>query len=151
MQNHYFDKNGYYTYSGVANPDNACPLTATREAPEQHEGYHPKWDGEVWGYVKDLRGTKYYMPDGSVCEITEIEGQVPEEGCLNKPEPTEAEKIQQRIIEIQQELVNNDLASVRPLRAKVAGTATEADEVRLSELEEQAQKLRVELAVLLVK
>jgi hypothetical protein len=65
------------------------------------------------------------------------------------PEPTEIEKAQQRITKIQQELVDNDLASVRPLRAKIAGTAKEADEARLNELEKQAQALRTELATLL--
>lgn len=62
------------------------------------------------------------------------------------PEPTEAELVQQRIAEIQQQLTANDLASVRPLRAKIAGTATAEDEARLVELEEQAQALRAELA-----
>ncbi|KAF1073417.1 hypothetical protein [Halodesulfovibrio sp. MK-HDV] len=65
------------------------------------------------------------------------------------PEPTETEKAQKRIAEIQQELVSNDLASVRSLRAKVAGNSTDADDARLRDLEEQAQKLRTELAALL--
>lgn len=64
------------------------------------------------------------------------------------PPLTEAELTHQRIFEIQQELTANDLASVRPLRAKVAGTATEFDDDRLVELEEQAQALRAELATL---
>lgn len=149
MQNYYFDENGYYVASGYANPDNACPLNATREVPEQREGYHLKWNSEAWDHVQDMRGTKYYMPDGSEYEITEIEGQLPAGGSLTKPKPTEAEKAQQRVTEIQHALTVNDLASVRPLRAKVAGTAKEADELRLNELEEQAQKLRTELAALL--
>ncbi|MFA9396501.1 MAG: hypothetical protein ACERJ1_17595 [Halodesulfovibrio sp.] len=148
MQNHYFNEHSYYTYSGYANPDNLPPLTATREAPEQREGYHPKWNGNVWNYVQDMRGTKYYMSDGSEDEITEIEGLLPEGASLTKPEPTEAKKVKQRITEIQQKLTVNDLASVRPLRAKVAGTATEFDDARLVELEEQAQALRTELATL---
>lgn len=61
---------------------------------------------------------------------------------------SEQEQIEQRIAEIQQELTANDLASVRPLRAKLAGTATEFDDARLAELEEQAQALRTELATL---
>lgn len=65
------------------------------------------------------------------------------------PELTKIENAQQRIAEIQQELASNDLASVRPLRAKIAGTAKEADEARLNELEKQAQALRTELAALL--
>lgn len=64
------------------------------------------------------------------------------------PEPTEAELTQQRIAQIQQQLTANDLASVRPLRAKLAGTVTPEDDARLAELEEQAQVLRAELAEL---
>lgn len=64
------------------------------------------------------------------------------------PEPTEAEKAQQRITEIQSLLTANDLASVRPLRAKLAGTSTDFDDNRLAELEEQAQALRAELVTL---
>jgi len=88
MQNYYFNTQGYFTYSGYANPDNLPPWNATRTVPEQREGYHPKWNGEKWGYVRDMRGTKCYMPDGSEHEISEIEGQVPESASLTKPEPT---------------------------------------------------------------
>jgi hypothetical protein len=59
---------------------------------------------------------------------------------------TESELSAQRAEELRQQLTANDLASVRPLRAKVAGTATAEDEARLVELEEQAQALRAELA-----
>ncbi|WP_430735376.1 hypothetical protein [Halodesulfovibrio aestuarii] len=154
MQNHYFDEHGYYTYSGYANPENLPPLNATRETPEQREGLHPKWNSNGWDYVQDMRGTIYYMPDGSEHEITEIEGQLPEGASLTKPkppEPTEQELTDQRIAEIQQQLTANHLASVRPLRAKVAGTATPEDEARLVELEAQAQALRTELATLNTK
>ncbi|WP_430735174.1 hypothetical protein [Halodesulfovibrio aestuarii] len=102
MQNHYFNEHGYYTYTGYANSDNVCPLTATRTAPEKIEGYHPKWNGEAWEYVQDMRGTKYYMPDGSEHEIIEIEGQLPEGASLTKPappEPTYAELRQAAILE----------------------------------------------------
>jgi len=80
---------GYFTYSGYANPDNLPPLNATRTVPEQREGYHPKWNGETWEYVQDMRGTKYYMPDGSEHECSEIEELLPEGASLIKPEPPE--------------------------------------------------------------
>lgn len=53
-----------------------------------------------------------------------------------------------RIEEIKQLLQANDIASVRPLRAKVAGTATDTDTARLLELESEAAALRQELASL---
>lgn len=103
MQNYYFDEHCYYVASGYANPENACPLNATREVPEQREGYHPKWNGEAWEYVQDMRGTKYYMSDGSQHEFLEIEEQLPEGASLQKPEPpkptlTEARATKQRQI-----------------------------------------------------
>ncbi|MEZ6854191.1 hypothetical protein [Halodesulfovibrio aestuarii] len=69
------------------------------------------------------------------------------------PAPTEQELAEQRISEIQQALTANDLASVRPLRAifdaqKKAVAPDPQDEARLTELEEQAQTLRAELATL---
>ncbi len=51
-----------------------------------------------------------------------------------------------RCAAIQRELDAIDLQSVRPLRAKLAGTATADDEARLASLEAQAQTLRTELA-----
>ncbi|SIO25724.1 hypothetical protein [Halodesulfovibrio marinisediminis] len=66
----------------------------------------------------------------------------------NYPQLLQQELNSQRSIEIQHLLKVNDLASVRPLRAKVAGTATAEDDKRLAELEKQAQALRTELAKL---
>ena len=44
------------------------------------------------------------------------------------------------------ELDRMDLQAVRPLRAIVAGTATETDRQKLTEIEEQVAQLREELA-----
>lgn len=49
---------------------------------------------------------------------------------------------QKRIAEIQSQLDNIDRQSVRPLRAKLAGTHTQADLDRLEELENEAVILR---------
>ena len=59
---------------------------------------------------------------------------------------TPASELRRRAI--LQELEQIDLQSVRPLRAKLAGTATAEDERILSELEARATSLRVELATL---
>ena len=61
-------------------------------------------------------------------------------------EPTAEEQAQQRAVEIERKLMENDLASVRSLRAKASGTATDADDKRLQELEAEAQELRKQLA-----
>jgi len=52
---------------------------------------------------------------------------------------------QNRIAEIKSELSYIDYQTIRPLRAKMAGTATTIDENKLSELEAEAVKLRTEL------
>ena len=44
------------------------------------------------------------------------------------------------------ELDHLDLQAVRPLRAIAAGTATETDRQKLTEIEEQVAQLRQELA-----
>jgi hypothetical protein len=49
-----------------------------------------------------------------------------------------------RIAEIKSELLNIDSQTIRPLRAKMAGTETQADIDKLSELELQAIALREE-------
>lgn len=56
---------------------------------------------------------------------------------------------QNRIAEIKGLLSNIDTQTVRPLRAKIEGTATTTDENKLSELETEAYKLREELNYLI--
>lgn len=53
---------------------------------------------------------------------------------------------QLRRAELLAELAAIDAASARPLRAILVGSATDADRVRLTELDEQAAALRAELA-----
>ncbi|MEZ6854354.1 hypothetical protein [Halodesulfovibrio aestuarii] len=119
---------------------------------EYDEGVHAiQWDG-VNGHIE------FVTSDGGVMTtpVSQMEVQPyvdawqAEKMRLDALENAQAEEdeTQQRIAEIQDLLVVNDLASVRPLRAKVAGTATAEDDARLAELEEQAQALRAELAAL---
>lgn len=59
--------------------------------------------------------------------------------------PTREELALIRAEEIRAELAGIDSQAVRPLRAIVAGTATDEDRARLAELETRADKLRAEL------
>ena len=59
------------------------------------------------------------------------------------PEPTPEEIAQ---AEIKSRLSQIDLESVRPLRAKVHGTATPEDDAKLAALEQEAEELREGLA-----
>lgn len=52
----------------------------------------------------------------------------------------------ERIAAARSRLAALDAAAVRPLRAVVAGTATDADHTRLADIEAEAQKLREALA-----
>ena len=61
------------------------------------------------------------------------------------PEPTEEELKEKRIAELISQLNTIDFATVRPLRAQLNGTATQADTDKLASLEAQAVVLRAEL------
>lgn len=68
------------------------------------------------------------------------------DGTWALPAVTAAEIAAQRIAEIDARLTAIDIASVRALRASVAGTATEADVAQLATLETEAAALRAERA-----
>lgn len=51
-----------------------------------------------------------------------------------------------RIVEIKSRLAEIDSESIRPLRAVLADTATDADKSKLTELENEAIELRTELS-----
>ena len=61
-------------------------------------------------------------------------------------ELTPEEQKQVRMAEIKSRLLEIDLESVRPLRAKVSSTSTPEDDATLAALEQEAGALRVELA-----
>lgn len=76
------------------------------------------------------------------------------EWALATPRPTEhdvdewaaREDARLRRAAVMRELDAIDMQSIRPVRAKQAGTATAEDEAKIAALEAQAQTLRIELA-----
>ena len=58
---------------------------------------------------------------------------------------------EEKIAELKQQLSALDLQAVSPLRAIVAGTATDEDTVKLSEIESTATELRTQLSNLIDK
>ena len=92
----------------------------------------------------------WVIPDNSALatKIMSMDGFIPittEYGELidvEPPEPTTEDKI----FKLKQQLSKLDLQAVRPLRAIVAGTATDEDRSRLAEIEGQAEMLRAEIA-----
>lgn len=127
----------------------ALPADATTlQPPAQREGFACVLNlaGDVWEHVEDHRGKAGYV-EGHHHTVRDL-GPLPAGWSDTAPEPTPEQQTAQRRIEIQRELDAIDLQSVRPLRAKLAGTATAEDERILSELESRAAALRTELATL---
>ena len=93
-------------------------------------------------------------PNGGWMVQDDGDGPYIKEWTLAEPRPTDAavtawavgEATRTRCAAIQRELDAIDLQSVRPVRAKLAGTATPEDEAKIADLEAQAQTLRTELA-----
>ena len=63
----------------------------------------------------------------------------------NRPLTPEEQK-QVRTVEIKSRLLEIDLESVRPLRARAYGTSTPEDDAKLAALEQEVEELREELA-----
>ena len=103
------------------------------------DGYKPfveaeKEDGKAYEY-------SYEETESEIREIaTEI---IIDEAELQRQER------EQLINEAKQQLDELDLKSVRALRAVVAGTSTNADLLKLEEIETQVQEIRKELETLL--
>ena len=66
----------------------------------------------------------------------------------NSSEEVEVSPIKNEQAEIFAKLEELDLQAVRPLRAIVAGTATETDRKKLSEIEAEVKKLRKEIGII---
>ena len=66
----------------------------------------------------------------------------------NSSEEAEVSPIKNEQEEIFAKLEELDLQAVRPLRAIVAGTATETDRQKLSEIETEVKKLRKEIGII---
>ena len=98
----------------------------------------------------DLEQPKFVIPDNSelAIKIQTIQNPkfvIDDNGELTdivKGDPTNEQKMQC----LKQQLAELDLQAVRPLRAIAAGTATDEDKSRLTEIELQAETLRSEIA-----
>lgn len=130
--------------AGIVLPANATPIAP----PAARSGYAVVLNmaGDTWEYVEDHRNLSGYI-NGVAATIVEL-GPLPTGWSTVAPEPTPEQTKEIRRNEIVTTLQTIDLQSVRPLRAKVAGTATADDERILAELEAQAVTLRAELATL---
>jgi DNA-binding transcriptional MerR regulator len=76
-------------------------------------------------------------------ELKETETALEAWGLTEEEQAEEAKNI--RRAELISQLDEIDLKTIRPMRAKEAGVATDADLAKLQELEEQAAQIRAEL------
>ena len=144
--NYYFDAADPlrpYTYSLEANPASLPPVDATRIAPQMKDGFRPCWDGEKWIQVEDFRGRKGWLGREELT-IGNL-GPLPDGWSDEPPEPTPQEKSIARSEAIKAELLNLDLASIRPLRGIGNGEDAVEDHTRLVESRKKAEALRGEL------
>lgn len=123
--------------NGCWQTDSGFPDTNWLEGQSEYE--QPKFvipdNSELAVKIQTFQNPKFITDDnGELIDI--VEG-----------EPTN----EQKIAEIKSQLNRLDLSAIRSLRAIAAGTATEEDTVKLSEIESTATELRTQLSNLIGK
>ena len=123
--------------NGCWQTDSGFPDTNWLEGQSEYE--QPKFvipdNSELAVKMQTIQNPKFVTDDdGNLVDI--VEG-----------EPTN----EQKITEIKSQLNQLDLSAIRSLRAIAAGTATEEDTVKLSEIESTATELRTQLSNLIGK
>lgn len=123
--------------NGCWQTDSGFPDTNWLEGQSEYE--QPKFvipdNSELAIKIQTIQNPKFITDDnGKLIDI--VEG-----------EPTN----EQKIAEIKSQLNQLDLSAIRSLRAIAAGTATEEDTVKLSEIESTATELRTKLSNLIGK
>ena len=103
--------------------------------------------GKVDGIPGDVPGS-WYLPNNMCTAATPPTDEPGKWKYLDGgwKEYTAEDAKQVRAIEIKSRLLEIDLESVRPLRAKAYGTSTPEDGAKLAALEQEAEALRTELA-----
>ena len=102
----------------------------------------------------DCEQPKWVIPDNSelvqkICTASYWEPVTDGEGNLIDIKPVEPPVTpEEQVTELKGQLNAIDMQAVRPLRAIIAGTATEEDRERLAQLEAQAEALRAELKII---
>ena len=123
--------------NGCWQTDSSFPDTNWLEGQSEYE--QPKFvipdNSELAVKIQTVQNPKFITDDnGELIDI--VEG-----------EPTN----EQKIAEIKSQLNQLDLSAIRSLRAIAAGTATEEDIAKLSEIESTATELRTQLSNLIGK
>lgn len=141
-----YDQNGIYVGSMPKGKEDFPPDNCLLIEPETRPGYWPVRNavGDNWDYAEDNRGAEGYV--GTERIVIRDLGPLPDCWSETPPDPRTPEEI--RRAEIYTELARIDSNVIRPMRAQLAGTATDEDEVIVAQLEWRAQVLREELEAL---
>lgn len=99
---HYHPITGEFITEGIADADPLVPdnwlipaHSTTEQPPPKESGKAIVFENGSWKTVLDLRGTVYYLPDGSAHKITAFGKELPEGALLEKPEPTPEQLLEQ--------------------------------------------------------
>jgi len=61
------------------------PARATPESPPAASGHIAIWRNEEWDLIPDNRGVKYWLPNGTNCEIRQAGIDVPPDAIFDSP------------------------------------------------------------------
>ena len=104
-------------------------------------------DGQLQADYSEYKYIYKYDAESSRCILTNLEDDVYVENSSNF-ELTEEIKIAQDRSAMKASLNQIDFQSIRSIRAILSGQSTEEDEIMLSDLESQAQRIRNEMSEL---
>jgi hypothetical protein len=142
---HYDLTSGLYTFQEFYDKAMPTPEGATLVKPSFQAGYWPVWAGQNWKNQPDFRGLAGFV-NGEYIVISEL-GPLPDGWSTEPPvfQPSEKSILQARLQQLYVLLDELDRNSVRPIRAQIAGKATEQDLALLAENETQAETYRLEV------
>lgn len=60
------------------------------EPPVEREGYVYRWSGSGWDELSDIRGTRYWTPDGKEWVIDQVGMVLPDDALFENPRPFDA-------------------------------------------------------------
>ncbi len=120
-----YDASGYF--AGEVEDYGLLPNNAISTAPQDREGFIPRWTGEAWEQVEDHKGREGYV-DGKPHTVKEY-GPLPDGWSDTPPEPTLDEAVAAKCAEIH---AGYDAALAASLTMPASKTPPSAVEIALA-------------------
>ncbi len=128
---HYSPVNGEYLGASVARESPLEPgtflipaNTATIPPPAHDVGHVAVYSAGAWSVVPDHRGQRWYKPDGTQVDISEI-NVVPDKTWTHEPPPPTPQQLHDELVkQAQAALARTDSVALRCIKAGVAFPAT---------------------------